>query len=481
MTSPRNIVVICSDQHRRDVMGCSGNALIDTPHLDRLARTGTRFARAYCNAPICVPSRASLATGLHIHDIPSWDNADPYRGQRRSFMHRLQDAGVDTASIGKLHFRSSSDDTGFDEEILPMHVVNGTGTFYSLLRNPVPRIRAGWTTLMDAGPGETEYTAYDASIADAAERWIETRAKTAGAKPFLLNVSFVNPHPPYVAPPDLYEDYLARDLRHPEPEDWSAHPSLDGIRQYFDTETPLPAERHKAVAAAYYANVAYLDQNIGRVLGALDASGLVEETLILYTSDHGDTLGDAGLYGKCSMFEGSVGIPMILSGPGVETGAVVETAVQLLDVYPTLLDALDVAPAPGDLKRPGAPLTTLAAAPRADRWILIQDHCAGSVSATFALTNGRMKYVHHLDFPPMLFDLTRDPLERIDLAADPASTTEDIAAYERMLRELVDPEAIDAACRRSQAARASEQGGFDAIMSKVRPTAHTPPPQGSRS
>lgn len=475
MTAIQNILVICSDQHRRDVMGCSGNSLIETPNLDALARSGTRFARAYCNAPICVPSRASLATGLPIHEVPSWDNADPYHGQRRSYMHRLRETGYETVSIGKLHYRSTDDDNGYDTELLPMHVVGGTGTFYSLLRDPVPRILAGSATLRNAGHGETEYTNYDNDIAQAAVDWITARGQGTKKGPFLLNVSFVNPHPPYVAPKSLFDTYVARALPHPTEADWALHPSLDGIRQYFDTEAPIPEAVHHSVIAAYYANVALLDRNIGRVLTALEDAELRENTLILYVSDHGDTLGEAGLYGKCSMFEGSVGIPMILSGPGVPSGRVCQTATQLLDVYPTVLAAAKVPPDEADCLRRGTSLFDVAGSHDSDRWVLIQDHCAGSVSATFALTNGQLKYVHHLDFEPMLFDLERDPLERDDRVRDVSHRTTCEALRQRIY-EIVDPLAINAACRRSQNERANAQGGFEGIMSKVRRTSHTPPP-----
>ncbi len=484
MTRPQNILILCSDQHRRDAMGVAGDPCVSTPNLDALAASGTRFSRAYCNAPICVPSRASLATGLPIHEIPSWDNADPYVGQRRSFMHRARDAGLETTSIGKLHFRATEDDTGFDHEILPMHVVNGTGTFYSLLRAPVPRITAGRATLESAGAGETEYTAYDTAITETAANWLTARAPS---QPFLLNVSFVNPHPPYQAPRALYEKYWAMDLPQPTPEDWVEHPAFDGVRQYFDTQEPLPQQRHRAVIAAYYANIEFLDQNIGRVLAALRNGGHWDDTLVLYFSDHGDTMGDGGTYGKCTLLEGAVAVPMILSGPGVPIGETCDTAVQLLDVYPTVLAALNLVPNAQDRLRQGRALQDIAAQAseelgttnaEPDRWVLIQDHCAGATSAGFALTNGRLKYIHHLDFPPQLFDLDNDPRERACLAADPAWQTT-LAALRDRLFDWVDPAAIDAACRASQAQRIAQQGGFDAIMAPKARTAYTPAPKGA--
>ena len=382
---------------------------MQTPNLDRLAKAGTRFTKGYCNAPICVPSRATLATGLHIHEVPSWDNADPYHGQRTSFMHRAQSGEVDTVSIGKLHFRKTEDDTGFDEQIHPMHVVNGTGTFYSLLRDPVPRIVAGGRTLHEAGAGDTSYAKYDRDICEAAQKWLHERSASNKAKPFLLNVSFVNPHPPYQAPKELFDKYMAMNLPVADDEDWSDHPSLEGIRLYFDMEELRPETVRKAIAAAYYANIEFLDQNIIRVLAALNDSGLSDDTVVLYISDHGESLGDAGLYGKCNLFEHSAGVPIIISGPGIPADKVSETPAQLLDVYPTVVQALGIRGSVSDARRIGRSLIETANKADQDRWILVQNHCAGSTSASFALSNGTTKYVYFNDFAPMLFDLGSDP------------------------------------------------------------------------
>lgn len=477
-----NVLIICSDEHTRSVLGCHGNTHVETPALDALAARGTRFANAYCNAPICVPSRASLATGLPIHEIPSWDNADPYHGQVRSFMHRARDGGADTVSIGKLHFRSSEDDNGFDEELRPMHVVNGTGTFYSLLRDPVPRITAGSRTLKQAGAGETSYTGFDREVRDLAVDWLTERGKNEAARPFLLNVSFVNPHPPYKAPPELFEKYLARDL--PAPFAASVgerpnHPSLAGIRKYFDMEEPLSREQARAVTAAYYANVEFLDRNIGAVLDALERSGLQDRTLVLYFSDHGESLGDNGLYGKCNLYEGSAGIPLIAAGLGIPEGKVSHTAVQLLDIYPTVLDALGVEPDDEDARRSGRSLLDLASKDDVpERWVLIQQHCAGSVTASFALTDGRMKFIHCVGMPPQLFDLSADPRENRNLAEHPELAGE-VARLMARLGDLVDIAAVDNACRHSQAARIAQQGGFDRIMAGEGKGMSTPVPEWS--
>ena len=162
---PRNTLVIMSDEHSRKVMGCYGNAQASTPHLDALADRGTVFENAYCNSPICVPSRASLHTGLYPHQIRYWDNAMPYDGRISSWGHALQRHGKAVTSIGKLHFQDSDVDTGFDEQIMPLHVKDGIGDPSTLLRKNPP-LRPGTRQMAAmAGKGETPYWQYDEAVA----------------------------------------------------------------------------------------------------------------------------------------------------------------------------------------------------------------------------------------------------------------------------------------------------------------------------
>lgn len=476
MTARPNIIIVMSDQHSRDIMGCAGNGYAETPHLDALAARGTRFSRAYCNAPICVPSRASLATGLPIHEIPAWDNADPYHGQRTSFMHRARQAGYLTASIGKLHFRSTEDDNGFDEEVLPMHVASGTGSLTSLIRDELPRVKSVSDLIRNAGPGISSYTRYDNAIREHAIDWISGRAREAEA-PFLLFVSFTNPHPPYEAPPDLFDRFRGKAIPLPErhgrgtrPE----HPALDGFRRYFDLEDPFSDDVLAAATAAYYANVCAIDGHVGAVLQAVEAAGLTDRCVVIYTSDHGESLGRKGLFGKCNMFEESIGVPLIMAGPGVPQNRISATPVQLLDLYPTVVDIVDAAPTAGDRLRPSRSLRALAQRGDHPRKILVQHHSAGTRSAQAALTNGRTKLVRSLDGPSMLFDLLDDPDESTDLAADPAYAPV-LELMETRLAALIDLEQSDRDCKASQHRRLAAAGGPSAVLARGNAGYSAPP------
>ena len=183
---PTNLLFILSDQHTRSGLGCYGGPGI-TPHLDALARRGTRFDAAYTNCPICVPERASLATGRYVHEIGFWDNGIPYDGSVPSWGHHLRGAGFTVDSIGKLHFRSSADDNGFSNEIEPLHVVDGIGDLLSCVRDDPPR-RNARRGVLAAGPGDSTYLAYDVTQCRQRHRVAARpcrRARTVGAVPVL--------------------------------------------------------------------------------------------------------------------------------------------------------------------------------------------------------------------------------------------------------------------------------------------------------
>ncbi len=180
---PQNLVIIMSDEHNPKLLGCAGHPLVRTPNLDRLAARGTRFTASYCNSPVCIPARASFATGQYIHRSGFWDNADPYDGSVPSWHHRLRAAGHRVVSIGKLHFRSTEDDNGFSEEIVPMHVIEGKGDLMGLVRENLPRRGGSWKMAGMAGPGESPYTFYDRDIAARAKSGCASRRRIIAIGP----------------------------------------------------------------------------------------------------------------------------------------------------------------------------------------------------------------------------------------------------------------------------------------------------------
>ena len=161
-----NQLILMSDEHTRKVLGCYGNTVVRTPNLDRLAARGTRFENAYTPVPICVPARATFATGQYGHQTGHWDNATPYYGEPNSWGHHLQSAGIEVGSIGKLHFRNVEDQVGLDFQEIPMHVLNGVGDVLGCVREPLPKRWKSRAMAEKIGAGETNYTEYDRDIAE---------------------------------------------------------------------------------------------------------------------------------------------------------------------------------------------------------------------------------------------------------------------------------------------------------------------------
>ena len=477
---PTNLVILLSDQHNPRVMGCAGHAQVRTPNLDRLAQCGTRFRAAYTPCPICVPARAALATGRYVHQIRFWDNAIAYDGSVPSWGHRLMAQGHRVVSIGKLHYVSSDPArNGFSEEILPMHLADGDGDVVGLIRDELI-VRKGAAKLgPEAGPGESDYTRYDRSIADQACRWLIEEAPKLTDKPWVLYVGFVCPHPPLIAPPEYFALYADLDIPLPqmyERDQRPHHPYLDFLRagRPYDVGFTGPDMVKRAIAA-YYGSVSFLDHNVGRVLAALEGSAAAGTTRVLYGSDHGENLGKRGLWAKNTLYEESAGIPLVLCGPDIPAGRVVDDPVSLVDVFPTVLHCTGVDPTRADRELPGASLLDGAACgAMPSRTLVSEYHAACSPSGSFMIRHGSFKYIHYVGYAPMLFDLAADPHERHDLGGDPQYAAVR-ADCEARLRALLDPEAIDAAARKDQRAMIEKLGGKETVLGRgaIR---HSPPP-----
>ena len=222
--------------------------------------------------------------------------------------------------------------------------------------------------------------------------------------------------------------------------------------------------------------VTFLDEQVGRVLRSLEAAGLAATTRIVYSTDHGDMLGDHGLWWKSVLYEGSAGIPLILAGPGVPAGKTVTTPVSLVDCFPTILDSVGVPLAPEDADLPGASLLDIAHQPDdSTRTVFAEYHASHSSTGSYMLRRGRHKYLYYVGYPPQLFDLEADPDEAHDLAPDPTHVAL-LAGFEQALRAIVDPEAVDAAARADQRRRIDAAGGLEAVLAGGAKFNHTPAP-----
>lgn len=462
-----NMLFIMADEHSKRVYGAYGNEVVQTPNLDRLAASGTVFDAAYTNCPICVPARASFATGRHVHQIGNWDNAFPYDGTPPSWGHRLQQGGHRCDSIGKLHYRAAEDPAGFDNEILPLHVLNGQGDLQGMLREPPPRRASTAQLAGDAGPGDSTYLNYDRKIRDEAVSWLEARAGQPEDKPWCLFVSFVCPHFPLVAPREFFDLYPLDRLPMPAlraPGDFPDHPVLRKLREVQNYEDHFKDEQHvRKALAAYYGMVSFLDDNVGRILAALDASGLGQDTVVVYTSDHGDNLGVRTFWGKSNMYDESAAVPMVVSGPGVPVGKRIGTPVSLVDAYQTIVEGAGLELTPDELGGlPGRSLLRIAHEPDHDRAVFSEYHAVASITGIFMVRFGRYKYVHYHGYRPQLFDLSADPMETRDLALEPGNEAL-LAEGLRRLRAICDPAAVSERAFADQRRRIEALGGREKV------------------
>ena len=471
-----NLLIIMDDEHSANALGCYGHPIAKTPNLDRLAHHGTRFESAYSNSPICVPARANFATGQYTHQTGYWDNCLAYDGRVDSWGHRLQAAGVETTSIGKLHYVDDRASTGFDRQILPMHIHDG-GDTQGLVRDP-PTPRLQCRDMADnLGPGETEYTKYDRSIRDAAKNWLTQRAACSSNQPWATFVSFICPHYPLVAPKQFFDLYDPADMPLPKQRPDDGTDLTDwwrGFNNSYLWDNYFTSDDHRRLAAAsYYALISFIDDCVGQLLSVLKETGLDKTTRVLFLSDHGESLGARGLWGKSTMYNESVQVPMIMAGPGIPKDVTCRTPVQLIDVFPTALDNAGLEPA-GD--RPGRSLIEIANLPDdLSRPIFSEYHATAAISAEYLIRRGRYKYIHYVGHPPELYDLKDDPEELSNLALKPGFSGV-LREFEAQLNRILDPQATDRAAKVDQQILMDQYGGRDAVAT-MRSASATPAPK----
>ncbi|MCV0424173.1 MAG: sulfatase-like hydrolase/transferase [Roseibium sp.] len=459
-------------------VGCYGNPTVKTPNIDRLASNGVRFTNAYATSPICIPARAAFATGQYPNQTGYWDNVFAYDGRVQSWGHRLRQTGHRFTSIGKLHFEGEDYPTGIDEQILPMHVYGGGDVFGLERENPPARPQSA-SVAREVFVGDSQYTRYDRKITELTENWFETRLKDQGEKPWVLFTSFIAPHFPLTVPKEYLDRYEIGDIELSKKKlDMSGSIGewwrLFRYGYNFDDYFVDDAHRRRALLH-YYALCSFADDNVGRVVNALESSGQAENTTILFLSDHGDHMGARGLWGKSTMWEESANVPMILVDPQLPGGTVCETPVSLVDAYPTALHTVGIELTAEEERLPGRSLLTIAAAQYdPDREVFCEYHASCAPTGLMMLRKGRFKYIHYTHYGAELYDLEADPEECFNLATDPQHQSI-LEEFETALRKIVNPEAADARAKRDQKKRLEALGGLEAIVAEGGVT-HTPPP-----
>ena len=474
----KNLIVIMSDEHQGNALSAIGHPFVKTPNIDKLADNGMLFTNAYTSCPICVPARASFATGLPVHQNRLWDNAMPYYGQIPSWGHSLQSKNVSVESIGKLHYRSQDDDDGFDKKHIPMMVVNGVGMVWGSIRRENERVKVHRDERMLGeyiGPGSSKYTEYDEAVVLKTKEWLKEKKKNNQSQPWCLYVGLVAPHFPLVVPQkyfDMYPRKILPNIKLNPLDGYKAHPWIAKQNELKDSNKQFKGEDEKwAAISAYFGLCSFLDDNIGKIVEAISENGFVDNTTIIYTSDHGDNVGVRGLWGKSNFYEESCSVPLIVSGPKIKKGTC-ETPVTLMDLSETIVDHFSCeSPNHG----PGNSLYKILESPYDNERVAFSEyHAAKSISGAYMIRKGKWKYIYYVGFEPELFNLETDPEETTDLSQ--------ISEFKLILNELkrdlyhiCDPEEINKLAFEDQDKMIKEYGGIEAA-GKLGATGATPPP-----
>lgn len=475
---PKNLLIIMVDELAASAVGCYGNPVVKTPNIDQLANRGVTFTNCYATSPICVPARAAFATGRYPHETGYWDNVFAYDGKVKSWGHVLQEHGHRATSIGKLHYVDGSCSSGFDEQINPMHLFGG-GDIFGLEREDPPSRPQSATLAAEVAAGDSGYTRYDKDITRLTEEWFANRLNDQGDKPWVLFTSYIAPHFPLTVPQkylDLYDDddfeLLGKSLNDEGPlrEWWSLFRGGYNFDDYFNDDN----ERRRALKH-YYALCSFADENVGRVVAALEASEAARDTAILFMADHGDNMGARGLWGKSTMYEESANVPMILVDPQLEAASICKTPVSTIDVFPTVLDAVGISPEMPS-GRPGSlSLFDVASSPFDDQRLVFSEyHASCAPTGLFMLRKGAYKFIHYTGAGSELYDLESDPEETRDLSAVPAYG-DLLKQFEADLRDIVSPEEVDRRAKLAQRKRLAELGGMATIVNQGG-VPHTPAP-----
>jgi choline-sulfatase len=424
-----NLLFIMSDQHAQRVTGCYGDPVVETPNIDRLARNGVVFDNAYCPSPICLPSRMSALTGRFPSHQNCWTNTDYLASDIPTMAHALGAGGYRPILVGRMHALGPDQLHGYVRREVGDHSPNWIGIprhdMGELARTNDPYRES----IVKAGPGQSAYEVKDHDVAASAIAVLEeiAAARASGSRePFALTVGFMLPHPPYVARSQDYRRYAGRvpPPAIPAPAHDAAHPWIAwwrGNRGISD----IPEEEAARARAAYYALTHRMDVLVGEILARLEALGLADNTLIVYTSDHGDHVGERGLWWKHTLYDESVKVPLVLSWPGhLPSGERRTAVVNLIDLGPTILDALGAPALPNADGRSFLSVARDAAAPWIDE--TFSEYCTdptpdwtgGRATRNRMIRLGNYKLTYYDDgLPPQLFDLEADPFEEVDLAA----------------------------------------------------------------
>tara|TARA_R110000868_G_scaffold175633_1_gene412793 strand:+ start:755 stop:2272 length:1518 start_codon:yes stop_codon:yes gene_type:complete len=458
VTKQPNILILMVDQLNGTLFPDGPADFLHAPALKALAARSVRFRNSYTGSPLCAPGRAAFMSGRLPSRTGVYDNAAEFTSDIPTYAHHLRRAGYYTCLSGKMHFVGPDQLHGFEER-LTTDIYPADFGWTPDYRKPGERIDWWYHNLGSVtGAGVAEISnqmEYDDEVAFNAEQKLYQLSRGGDERPWCLTVSFTHPHDPYVARRkfwDLYEGCPELEPRVAAVpfEDQDAHSQrlyLANDYKNFDITT----EDVRRSRQAYFANISYLDDKIATLLDTLKRCRMDEDTVVVFCSDHGDMLGERGLWFKMSFFEGSARVPMMIAGPGIE-GRTVTAPVSTIDITPTLADIAGVDLSEVAPWTDGESLKPLIEGGERTSPVLIEYAAEGSYAPLISIRRGRFKFNHCELDPPQLFDLEADPDELTNLATDPAHA-ETLATFQAEMRDRWDMAQFDREVRDSQARR----------------------------
>ncbi len=457
-----NILIIMVDQLNGTLFPDGPADWLHAPNLKKLGARSTRFENCYTSSPLCAPARASFMSGQMPRRTRVYDNAAEFTSDIPTYAHHLRRAGYYTALSGKMHFVGPDQLHGFEERFTT-DIYPAAFGWTPDYRTPGERIDWWYHNMGSVtGAGVAEITnqmEYDDNVCHEAKMKIYDLARGMDNRPWCLTASFTHPHDPYVARRkywDLYEDCehllpavdtLPKDRRDPQ----SARIFHSCDWDNFD----ITEEHVRRSRRAYFANISYLDDKVGELIETLEATRQLDNTIIVFCSDHGDMLGERGLWFKMNFYEGSARVPLMICAPQMQPGKI-SAPVSNVDILPTLcdlagVDMSEIMPwTDGESILPMAPANGTARARSGP--VLIEYAAEASYAPLVCIREGNYKFNHCELDPPQLFDLATDPNELTNLAENPANAPM-VAEFMKQVRSRWDMAAFDAEVRQSQARR----------------------------
>ncbi|MBK5567038.1 choline-sulfatase [Ensifer sp. SSB1] len=464
MTARPNILIIMVDQLNGKFFPDGPAAFLHAPNLKALAARSARFRNNYTSSPLCAPARASFMAGQLPSRTRVYDNAAEYQSSIPTYAHHLRRAGYYTALSGKMHFVGPDQLHGFEER-LTTDIYPADFGWTPDYRKPGERIDWWYHNLGSVtGAGVAEITnqmEYDDEVAFLANQKLYQLSREnddAERRPWCLTVSFTHPHDPYVARKKFWDLYENCEHLLPEvgmlPEDQQDPHSKRIMHSCDYGNFDLTEDNIRRSRRAYFANISYLDEKVGELVDTLTHSRMLDDTLIFFCSDHGDMLGERGLWFKMNFFEGSARVPLMVAGPGVAPGLHLAPTSNL-DVTPTLADLAGISMDEVKPWTDGISLVPMINGEERSELVLMEYAAEASYAPLVAIREGKWKYIHCALDPDQLYDLEADPLELKNLAANPETPVQaaTLQAFRDMCAAHWDMDAFDAAVRESQARR----------------------------